>query len=76
MLRVNRCWVSNELDVATVRDDHHAVVVDVETMLCFPRAGSQHRKAKLHREDATFGVQKSLSTGPGENSGGNSWHSC
>ena len=32
MLRVKRCWVASELDVATVRDDHYAVVVDLETM--------------------------------------------
>ena len=36
MVRIKRCWAS-ELDVATVRDDHHAVV-DLETMLCLPRA--------------------------------------
>ena len=32
--------------MATVRDDHCPVVVDLGTMLCFPRAGSRHRKAK------------------------------
>ena len=32
--------------MATVRDDHYAVVVDLETMICFPRIGSRHRKAK------------------------------
>ena len=46
MLRVRRCWLASELDVATVRDDHYAVVVDLETMWCFPRVGSRHRKAK------------------------------
>ena len=48
MLRVKRCWVASELDVATVRDDHYAVVVDLETMLCLPRAGNQHHKAAKH----------------------------
>ena len=46
MLRVKRCWVATELDVATVRDDHCAAVVEFETMLCFPRTYSRHRKAK------------------------------
>ena len=32
MLRVKKCWVASELDVATVlRDDHYPVVVDLET---------------------------------------------
>ena len=27
-------------------DDHYAVVVDLETMWCFPRVGSRHRGAE------------------------------
>ena len=46
MLRVKRCWVASELDVAPVPDDHYAVVVDLETVWCFPRVGSRHRNAK------------------------------
>ena len=47
-LRATRCWVASELDVATVRDDHYAVVVDLETMLCLPRAGNRQREAVKH----------------------------
>ena len=47
MVRVKRCWVACELVVATVRDDHCAVV-DLETMLCLPRAGNGHRRAAKH----------------------------
>ena len=47
MLRVKRCWLSSELDVAA-RDDHCAVVVDVETMWCLPKTGSRHRKTAKH----------------------------
>ena len=28
-VRVKRCWVASELVVATVRDDHYAVVLDL-----------------------------------------------
>ena len=45
MVRVMRCWAASELDVATVCDDHFAVVVDLETMLSLARTGSGHRKA-------------------------------
>ena len=38
--QLHRCWVASERDVATVRDDHDAVVVDVS------RTGTRHRKAK------------------------------
>ena len=48
IVKVKRCWVASELDVATVRDDHCAVVVDLETMLCLPRAGNGHRRAAKH----------------------------
>ena len=48
IVRVKRCWVASELNVATMRDDHHAVVVDLEMMLCLPRAGNWHRKAAKH----------------------------
>ena len=37
MLRVKKCWVASELDVATVRDDHYPVVVDLETFVCLPK---------------------------------------
>ena len=48
MVRVKRCWVAGELVVATGRDDHYAVVVDLETMLCLPRAGNRHCRAPKH----------------------------
>ena len=33
MLRVKKCGVASELDVATVRDDHYPEVVDLETFV-------------------------------------------
>ena len=48
MLRVNKCWVASEFDVATVRDDHYPVVVDLGTFVCVFRkmaAGSVKRRS-------------------------------
>ena len=45
MLRVKKCWVASELDVATVRDDQYPVVVDLETFVCLPKNGNRQRKA-------------------------------
>ena len=45
MLRVKKCWIASELDVATVRDDHYPVVVDFETIVSLPKAGNRQRKA-------------------------------
>ena len=44
MLKVKKCWVASELDVATVRDDHYPVVVDLETVVCLPKNGNRQRK--------------------------------
>ena len=44
-LRVKKCSVASELDVATVRDDHYPVVVDLETFLCLLKTGNRQRKA-------------------------------
>ena len=41
MLRVKKRWVASELGVATVRDDHHPVVVDLETFVCLPKTGNR-----------------------------------
>ena len=48
MLRVKKCWVASELDVATVRDDHYPVAVDLETFVCLPKkkaTGSVKRRS-------------------------------
>ena len=47
MLRVKRCWVASELDVATVRADHCAVVVDLETMWCRELAAGIARRSTV-----------------------------
>ena len=46
MLRVKKCWVASELDVATVRDDHYPAVVDLETFVCLPKNGNRQRKVR------------------------------
>ena len=46
MLRVKKCWVASELDVAIVRDDHYPVVVDLETFVCLPKNGNRQRKVR------------------------------
>ena len=66
-------WVRDEFDVAMVRDDQYAVVVDLETMWCVPRGWQQASQGEaLRPEDAKPDVQRSLSTRSGENSVGNS----
>ena len=73
MLRVKRCWVASELGVATGRDDHHAVVVDLETVWCFPEGWQQASQCEaLRPEDAKPDVQRSISTRSGESPVGNS----
>ena len=56
MLRVKRCWVASGFDLATERDDNYAVVVDLETMLCFSRRCCVSQGKALHPEDAKSGV--------------------
>ena len=64
MLRVKKCWVASELDVATVRDDHYPVVVDLETFVCLPKTGK--RKAtklcalRLRNQECREAFQKDL----------------
>ena len=64
MLRVKRCGVASLLDVATVRDDHYAVVVESWQQASQGEA--------LRPEDAKPDVQRSLATRSGGSSFGKS----